>query len=126
MVNNKRTLTFEPTDKTIGKNVARIPTMEIPDEGDPKFKSFLSDIISKVKTSIRAQSEDQIKAQALIKIFTLEIAECIDNESLMAVSEKCKDLPAHIQAGMRKLISAKVTELGLIYSKEENKFTTKL
>jgi hypothetical protein len=125
MVNNKRTLTFEPTDKTIGKNVARIPTMEIPDESDPKFKSFMAEIIARVKSSIRSQSEEQIKAQEIIKEFTFEISECIDNGTLMAVSEKCKGLPAHLQAGMRKLISAKVTELGLIYSKEENKFIEK-
>ena len=37
MVNNKRTLTFEPTDKTIGKNVAKLPTLEIPDEYNRYF-----------------------------------------------------------------------------------------
>jgi uncharacterized protein YqfB (UPF0267 family) len=125
MVNNKRTLTFEPTDKTIGKNVARIPTLEIPDEGDTKFKTFMAEIITKVKESIRSQSEEQVKAQEIIKTFTFEISECIDNGTLMAVSNKCKDLPAHLQAGMRKLISAKVSELGLIYSKEEKKFIAK-
>ena len=51
MVNNKRTLTFEPTDKTIGKNVAKLPTLEIPDENDPAFLTFMADIIEKVKES---------------------------------------------------------------------------
>jgi hypothetical protein len=125
MVNNKRTLTFEPTDKTIGKNVARIPTMEIPDESDPKFKTFMAEIIAKVKSSIRVQSEDQVKAQELIKTFASEISGCKDNNSLMTVSAKCKELPAHLQSGMRKLITAKVVELGLKYDKESNSFIAK-
>lgn len=125
MVNNKRTLTFEPTDKTIGKNVARIPTLEIPDESDPKFKTFMAEIITKVKESIRMQSQEQIEAQNKIAELEKIISACTDSDSLMKVSEKCKDLQKHLQAGMRKLISAKVAELGLIYSKEKEMFIPK-
>ncbi len=122
MVNNKRTITFEPTDKTIGKNVAKIPTLEIPDESDPKFKTFMADIITKVKESIRKQSEEQLQAQKVIEEFTEKIALCKDNVDLMSISKECSDLEKHLQAGMRKLITAKVAELGLKYDKESNSF----
>lgn len=125
MVNNKRTITFEPTDKTIGKNVAKIPTLEIPDESDPTFKTFMADIIQKVKESIRKQSEEQIQAQNTIKEFAEKINLCSDNDSLMSVSKECSDLPKHLQAGMRKLITTKVAELGLKYDKESNSFISK-
>lgn len=125
MLNNKRTVTFEPTDKTIGKNVARIPTLEIPDESDPKFKTFMAEIINQVKTSIRTQSQEQIEAQKTITEFENLISNCSDSNSLMSVSEKCSHLPKHLQAGMRKLIRTKVDELGLVFSKEENKFIAK-
>lgn len=122
MVNNKRTITFEPSDKTIGKNVARIPTMEIPDEKSEAFKTFGAKLISDVKTAIRKQSEEQLQAQEFIMQFTAEINSCTDSFSLMAISSRCAELPIHLKAGMKKLVSAKVAELGLKYDKESNSF----
>jgi len=123
--NGKRIITFEPTDKTIGKNVARIPKMEIPDEADPKFKTFMSDIIQQVKDSIRKQSAEQLEAQRQIDVFQTELNACTDSDSLMAISGKCATLPKAQQAAMRKRISAKVADLGLVYDKSQNKFVTK-
>jgi hypothetical protein len=123
--NGKRIITFEPTDKTIGKNVARIPKMEIPDEADPKFKTFMSDIIQQVKDSIRKQSAEQLEAQRQIDVFQTELNACTDSNSLMAISGKCATLPKAQQAAMRKRISAKVADLGLVYDKSQNKFVTK-
>lgn len=123
--NGKRIITFEPTDKTIGKNVARIPKMEIPDEADPKFKTFMSDIIQQVKDSIRKQSAEQLEAQRQIDVFQTELNACTDSNSLMAISGKCATLPKAQQAAMRKRISVKVADLGLVYDKSQNKFVTK-
>lgn len=123
--NGKRIITFEPTDKTIGKNVARIPKMEIPDEADPKFKTFMSDIIQQVKDSIRKQSAEQLEAQRQIDMFQTELNACTDSNSLMAISGKCATLPKAQQAAMRKRIGVKIAELGLKYDKEQNKFVAK-
>lgn len=125
MVNNKRVITFEPTDKTIGKNVAKIPTTEIPDEKTSEFKTFGADLIAKVKKSIREQSEEQLKAQEIIIEFTAEINACTDSFSLMAISNRCAELPVGLKAGMRKLISEKTDSLGLKFDKATNSFINK-
>jgi len=125
MVNNKRTITFEPTDITIGKNVARIPTMEIPDESDLKYKTFMSEIIQNVKNAIRNQSEAQVDAQKAMDELRLMIEACLDNFSLMEVSSVCASLPKHQQAAARKLLSEKVEQLGMKYDKVSNSFISK-
>jgi len=121
-VNNKRMLTFEPTDRTIGKNVARIPSMEIPNENAPEYNTFMSEIIAKVKTSIHAQSIEQVEAQKQMDEFLLQVSDCTDSDGLMAVAAKCGDLTKSMKAAVGKLMKAKAAELKLEYSKEANAY----
>ena len=123
--NNKRVINFEPTDKTIGKNVARIPKTEIPDEADPKYKTFLSDIIQQVKDSIRKQSSEQVEAMNLVDEFQAKIDKCKTSEQLMDISKECASLPKSQQAAMRKRVSARVELLGMFYDKVNNCFVAK-
>jgi len=123
--NGKRVINFEPTDRTIGKNVARIPKTEIPNETDPAYKTFMADIIQHVKDSIRKQSQEQIEAQKEIEAFQNELDLCADNDSLMEISAKCAKLPKAQQAAMKKRVLAKVELLGMKFDKEQNKFVAK-
>jgi len=123
--NGKRVINFEPTDRTIGKNVARIPKTEIPNESDPAYKTFMADIIQHVKDSIRKQSQEQIEAQNEIEAFQNELDLCADNDSLMEISAKCAKLPKAQQAAMRKRITAKVELLGMKYDATQKKFIAK-
>jgi ATP-dependent Lon protease len=63
MVNGQRTIVFDPTDTTIGKNVAQIPPMRIPDVNSVEFPTCMAEIISKVKKSLVGKSEAQKEAQ---------------------------------------------------------------
>lgn len=123
--NGKRVINFEPTDRTIGKNVARIPKTEIPNETDPAYKTFMADIIQHVKDSIRKQSQEQIEAQNEIEAFQNELDLCADNDSLMEISAKCAKLPKAQQAAMKKRVLAKIELLGMKFDKEQNKFVAK-
>jgi len=125
MVNNKRVICFDPTDRTIGKNVARIEPIEVPNEKDPAFKTFMAEIIAKVKSSIRQQSEEQIEAQKAMDELQLTISTCENSDDLMLVVEICKGLPTHQQAGARKLLNAKVLALGLKYDEATTSFIAK-
>lgn len=122
MVNNKRVITFEPTDRTIGKNVAKIPTMEIPDESDPKYRTFMADIISKVKESIRKQSEEQLTAQKEMQDFELKLSECTTSENLVEMLTLAVSLRDFQKAAARKLIPIRATELGLKYNPKTSVF----
>lgn len=122
MVNNKRTLTFEPTDKTIGKNVAKLPTMEIPDENDPTFLTFMADIIEKVKESIQKQSEDQKEALEKIRELTSAIETMETPEQAMEISNEIIKLTKMQQVGLRNIFSEKTTSIGIKYNKDTKVF----
>lgn len=122
MVNNKRTLTFEPTDKTIGKNVAKLPTLEIPDENDPAFLTFMADIIEKVKESIQKQSEAQKEALEKVRELTSAIETMETPEQAMEISNEIMSLTKMQQAGLRKMFSEKTTLIGIKYNKETKTF----
>ena len=124
MVNNKRIITFDPTDRTIGKNVARIEPIEIPNEKDPAYKTFMSEIIAKVKASIRQQSEQQIADQKTIDDFQLKVEGCTDSDSLMGVFKDTKTHTNHIQAAVWKLLQVKGKTLSLVYDDALKGFKT--
>lgn len=122
MVNNKRTLTFEPTDKTIGKNVAKLQTLEIPDENDPAFLTFMADIIEKVKESIQKQSEAQKEALEKVRELTSAIETMETPEQAMEISNEIMNLTKMQQAGLRKMFSEKTSSIGIKYNKETKTF----
>lgn len=122
MANNKRTINFDPTDKTVGKNVARLPIMEIPDETDPKFKTFMAEIIESVKDSIQAMSEDQKDAMALIEKVTglIEAINTLDDAQLCA--DEIATLPKAQKIGFRNSFSAKLASVNIQFNKVTSKF----
>ena len=75
--NNKRVINFEPTDKTIGKNVARLDKLEIPDERDPSFVDFMDTVIKNVKESISTRDGQQQKILAESELLINKINEII-------------------------------------------------
>lgn len=122
MVNNKRTITFEPTDKTIGKNVAQLPTMEVPDETNPAFPNFMAHIIEKVKESIQRQTEEQKEAIEKIRELTSSIASMETPEQAQAISDEIQTLTKMQQAGIKKQFKDKLDELKIKYDKATNSF----
>lgn len=122
MVNNKRTITFEPTDKTIGKNVAKLPTMEIPNETDPAFPTFMAEIIEKVKESIQRQTEEQKEALEKIRELSAAIATMETPEQAQAISDEIQTLTKMQQTGIKKQFKEKLDELKIKYDKNTNTF----
>lgn len=122
MVNNKRTLTFEPTDKTVGKNVAKLPTMEVPDETDPAFQTFMAEIIEKVKDSIQRQTEEQKEALNKIRELSEAIALMEEAEQANAISGDILTLTKMQQAGIKAQFMTRIKEVGIKYDKEQKKF----
>lgn len=122
MVDNKRTLTFEPTDKTVGKNVAKLPTMEVPDETDPAFPTFMAEIIEKVKESIQRQTEEQKAALNKIRELSEAIALMEEAEQANAISEDILTLTKMQQAGIKAQFMTRIKEVGIKYDKEQKKF----
>jgi hypothetical protein len=121
-VNNKRTLQFEPSDTTIGKNVARLPAIEIPNETDPAFKNFMAVIIEKVKNAINEQSEAQREAVEKSQQYQDKLNAVKTPDQLTTVLTDVKGLPDYLRLPLEKLIGAKAKENNWTVNKEKKCF----
>lgn len=124
IVNKQRTLSFEPTDNFIGKNVAQIDACVIPDATDPAFQTFLADVISKVRKAIQGRGEAQRKANELLAQLREELASVETDEAAAKLMEDCKQLPDVLKAPFfAKDIKPTLTARGFVYT--DKKFTIK-
>lgn len=114
MVNGQRTIVFDPTDTTIGKNVAQIPPMRIPDVNSVEFPICMAEIISKVKKSLVGKSEAQKEAQEQLDSARekLKSAKTIDDANeLISIT---KTLPKPMQSAFSKKVVEEMKKLGFV------------
>jgi ATP-dependent Lon protease len=114
MVNGQRTIVFDPTDTTIGKNVAQIPPMRIPDVNSVEFPTCMAEIISKVKKSLVGKSKAQKEAQEQLDSARekLKSAKTIDDANeLISIT---KTLPKPMQSAFSKKVVEEMKKLGFI------------
>jgi hypothetical protein len=124
VINNHRTIQFEPTERTVGKNVAGLSLIEIPDKTQPEFNTFMADIISNVKTAISAQTEAQRIAIEAIEGIQKDIAALEMPENATAIASLINDNnlgKAQTEALKRTLI-LKCKDKGIIFDKEKRAF----
>ncbi len=125
MQNNKRVIEFNPTDRTVGKNVAGLPTLAVPDKSDPGYKGFVDrEIIDKVKEALAKMTDDQRKALQLIEDWQTTI-DAVPAESV-ALREATKQVSAipeeHIKLQLRKYLSDHVKKCGMKWDAAADKF----
>lgn len=121
LVNGKRTISFDPRDNFIGKNVAQIPAMEIPDASTAEFSTFMADIIKRVKTSICSRTEAQRKANEMLAELREELAKVSDDEGAATLLNKCGNLPDIMKRPFFMEINKALTAKGFTYT--DKKFT---
>lgn len=122
LVNGHRTISFDPRDNFVGKNVAQIPDIEIPDASTPEFADFMATIISKVKVAIQNKSEAQRKANELLTHLREELAAVTDETSADKVLADCKNLPTVMKKPFFAEMMASLTAKGFTYDKESKRF----
>ncbi len=121
-VNNKRTIHFDPSDRTIGKNVARLPVTQIPDAETPEFDGFLSRIISQIRNSIQSRTEEQRKAIETVERLKADIEVLEAPENADAILAEINTLSALQQAGLKRLLLDKSKDKGMAFNAEQKKF----
>lgn len=125
MQNNKRTIEFNPTDRTVGKNVAGLPTLTIPDKADPMYKGFVDlEIIEKVKVALAKMTDDQQKALQVIEEWHGIIdALPAEHEALLKANQDVAVISEpHLQVQIRKYLSEHVKKLKMTWDKPKNMF----
>ena len=118
VVNKKRRVSFEPTETIAGKNVAKLPVLDIPDDTDPRFPTFMADIVNRVKEAIQAQSEEQKAAIEKMQELMAAIATMEAPEQAQAISDEIQTLTRVQQAGIKKQFADRLKELNIKYDKE--------
>ena len=120
MVNGQRTIVFDPTDTTVGKNVAQIAPMRIPDTASVDFQNCMATIIDKVKKSLVNKSEAQKEAQAKLEEAKAKVAAAKtlkDANELIAVANSLASIH---QTAFKKYVVAEMSKLG--FTIKEGKF----
>lgn len=120
LVNGKRTVSFDPRDNFVGKNVAQLPVTEIPDASTPEYDAFMADIIAKVKASIQNKSEAQRQAIELLSSLRQELEKVKTEAETTALMKRCTQLPQVMKAPFFNEVKAALTEKGFVF--EDGKF----
>lgn len=105
-----RTLNFNPTEFTLGKNCAEFPELSIPDYSSNQF--FMSEIIQKAKDHMNKKSEGQIKKEKEfnIKLEKINKAVTVHDFNVLVNSEDA--------AALKHALHSRAVGLGLIFNKE--------
>lgn len=122
MRNNKRTILWDPTDTSVGKNVAKLPLTEVPGEGDPALKTFMAGIIDRVKEAISRQSEAQQEALEKMEKFSKEIAGIDNVDHVNMMIPVIQQLPKVQKDALLKVLGEKAKEKGYQWVKEKAAF----
>jgi hypothetical protein len=122
MENNKRVIGFNPTDLTVGKNVAGLGKLEIPDKADPAFRNYGAYIISEVKNAIDDMNEEQREALEKSAKYQEQIAAITNPDELTDLLSVVKELPDYLKVPLQALIIAKAKDSGWVANKTTQRF----
>lgn len=109
--NKQRVITFEPLDNYVGKNVAQLGTIAIPNAPSKEFDTCMADIIKNVKSAIQSKSEAQRKAKEQLEHLRGKALDVETEDDANTLIVEAKDLPyvmkAPFFAELKETLSAK-------------------
>lgn len=120
--NKQRVITFEPLDNFVGKNVAQLDTIVIPNAPSKEFDNCMADIIKQVKSAIQSKSEAQRKAQEQLAELREKINEVETMEDVDAVLKMSKDLPKIMKVPFFSELKETLSAKGFSYDDKNKKF----
>lgn len=120
--NGKRTIVFEPGDMTVGKNVAGLQEIEVPDKTTVEFKTFGATLVRQVREAISAMSEEQREALEKSAKFQEDIAAAETPEDLSPLVPLVNELPDYLKLPLRQLIGKKAKDKAWTWNKEAEEF----
>ncbi len=120
--NGVPTIIWNITDSTIGKNTANLPDMPIPDKNDPAWKTFMADIIQKVKTALVEMSEAQRELLLKSERFQDEISTVEDVDDLNMIVAAIQSLPKVLKEPLYLLIQQRAEVMKWIFDRPSRAF----
>lgn len=120
--NKQRVITFEPLDNYVGKNVAQLDTIAIPNAPSKEFDTCMADIIKNVKSAIQSKSEAQRKAKEQLEELRTKVAEVETLEDIDAILTASKELPAVLKAPFFTELKEALSAKGFSFDAKAKKF----
>lgn len=120
--NKQRVISFEPLDNFVGKNVAQLGVIPIPDAPSKEFDTCMANIITQVKSAIQSKSETQRKAKAQLEELRGKVAEVQTLEDIDAILKDSKELPAIMKAPFFAELKETLSAKGFSYDEKAKKF----
>lgn len=122
MENNQRVISFDPTDLTVGKNVAGLGKLPIPAKESEQWKNYGAGIIQAVKEALSSMDEAQREALEKSAKFQEELAAIDNPESLSDFLAVVNEQPEFLKAPLRKAISEKAKAAGWVANAQTKRF----
>lgn len=118
IVGGVRVIKWNPSDTTVGKNVAGLPTTEVPPLGDRAFENFFAEVIQQIKDAIAQKSDAQRQAEELDKQLREDIEAATEVGHFNLLIENIKQLPKYLAVPLAEDLKVKAESLGFAYNKE--------
>lgn len=120
---NKRIVSFTPTDRHIGKDCARIGRLEIPSYETVEFSTFFNDLIGKTLDSMNNLSKNQAEIIELVKDYKskLEKIDTLD-KSNDEIKNLSKEENKTLQVQYFHLLKQRCKSIGIVYNSETKLF----
>lgn len=124
IINKQRVVNFEPMDNYVGKNVAQLGNIVIPDANSPEFGKCMAEIISAVKAAIQSKSEAQRVANEKLAALREQLASVDSEDSAAELLTAAADLPTILKSPFFAEMKTALEQKGLIYDAKAKKFIT--
>lgn len=122
ILKGKRTLDFNQTEATVGKNSASLPNIEVPPMGDVSFDTCLADLLNRSKQFINTQGKKQKDFYELRKK-VLACATPLDFDNMLTEIQSIKD--ENLKKMVKQLLLEQTTSQGVIYDQTAKRFISK-
>ncbi len=124
MVGKSRTLDFNPTDRTIGKNSACFPPLTIPSILDEP--NFMAVKIDEMKVKLSGMSEADLKVRQQVEDYKIQIAELTEPYQFDEIqSVTLPELDEPIKTQVKNILWKEAKKQGLDFDKNTSKFIIK-
>lgn len=120
--NKQRVITFEPLDNYVGKNVAQLDTMAIPNAPSKEFDTCMADIIKTVKSAIQSKSEAQRQAKEQLEALRGKTVEVETLENIDEILKASKELPDVMKVPFFNELKDALSAKGFSYDAKTKKF----
>jgi hypothetical protein len=121
VVNDKRTLNFNSTERTVGKNCTNLPLLSVPSVLQAEFDNYFSLLIADIKRQINQKSEDGMD----IFSWKEKINSCKSVAEINALIDPIAAIENEVNKRMVKsILASRTKDLGFTFSQATGRFIT--